>query len=622
MRFPYCDGDFIFYNNNLYFRACGEGTGEELFVFDGVNPPELVADLNTRTNDSYPNNLFVFQDRLFFSSDMGPNCFWSYDGSGSPALVGDENLKLGGIAYFTVLKDTLYFCAFDDDEEGVWRYDGSTTPEMLTNLNADSNSIGMVGLTTFREKLYYWRLWIENPQYDPLLHTELCTYDRKNPPTILLEFAPDYSPRPDWEWSEFIEYQGKLFFSYVDSVNGAELWQLDGDNPPALVADINPGIGSSNPGNFGIYDNKLCFSADDGEHGPLLWVYDGVNPPSLTGEHGGYPQYLTEFKGKLYYSSLIGGYPYKLTVYDGHLAPYIFNFAGNACNPTDLMVFHNRLYFWADNGKTEYERGLWVYDGIDQARMIAKVPGSRYNPNALTPYKDILYFRGEDVFHGSELWKYNCIPTSATLEPLACNIYRSPSGYYSWTESGSYADTLTNCLGCDSLLTIDLEIFYGTVNTAVSLEGTTLTAEEEGAEYQWLDCDRAYAMLYSETEQSFTPDESGSYAVIVTDEEGCTDTSSCYMVEVPDELTDPLAGKLRIYPNPFNDQIIIEFSELPVGRTSIEILDITGKVMFTDNMECTEASHTVNLSAMEGGIYFVRISNEGFTVSKKVVKVD
>ncbi|HAW18598.1 MAG TPA: hypothetical protein DCX14_00300 [Flavobacteriales bacterium] len=48
--------------------------------------------------------------------------------------------------------------------------------------------------------------------------------------------------------------------------------------------------------------------------------------------------------------------------------------------------------------------------------------------------------------------------TSASITESACASYTSPSGAYTWTESGTYADTIVNSTGCDSIMTIDLSI--------------------------------------------------------------------------------------------------------------------------------------------------------------------
>lgn len=48
--------------------------------------------------------------------------------------------------------------------------------------------------------------------------------------------------------------------------------------------------------------------------------------------------------------------------------------------------------------------------------------------------------------------------SSASIIESACASYTSPSGLYTWTQSGTYADTIENSAGCDSVLTIDLSI--------------------------------------------------------------------------------------------------------------------------------------------------------------------
>lgn len=54
---------------------------------------------------------------------------------------------------------------------------------------------------------------------------------------------------------------------------------------------------------------------------------------------------------------------------------------------------------------------------------------------------------------------------TSSITPISCDSYTSPSGNYVWTNSGSYTDTLTNVLGCDSIITINLTIKKSTSST-------------------------------------------------------------------------------------------------------------------------------------------------------------
>lgn len=55
--------------------------------------------------------------------------------------------------------------------------------------------------------------------------------------------------------------------------------------------------------------------------------------------------------------------------------------------------------------------------------------------------------------------------SSASINATSCGPYTSPSGNYTWNFSGFYFDTLTNAAGCDSILGITLSIENATTRT-------------------------------------------------------------------------------------------------------------------------------------------------------------
>ena len=84
------------------------------------------------------------------------------------------------------------------------------------------------------------------------------------------------------------------------------------------------------------------------------------------------------------------------------------------------------------------------------------------------------------------------------------------------TEANAGLNTavLQSSNGCDS--TVNLTLNVETIDNTVTVSGTTLTANQTGASYQWVDCDNGNAAISGETNASYTPTVTGNYAVEIT----------------------------------------------------------------------------------------------------------
>lgn len=105
---------------------------------------------------------------------------------------------------------------------------------------------------------------------------------------------------------------------------------------------------------------------------------------------------------------------------------------------------------------------------------------------------------------------------------------------FEWVNDITYlSDTILYSIvsstnGCDSIAILDLTI--NSVNTSVTnTNGVTLESNAPVALYQWLDCNDNFSAIFGANNQSFTPIESGNYAVQIT-ENNCVDTSTCHLV--------------------------------------------------------------------------------------------
>ena len=168
--------------------------------------------------------------------------------------------------------------------------------------------------------------------------------------------------------------------------------------------------------------------------------------------------------------------------------------------------------------------------------------------------------------------------------------------------------------GCDTLANITLS-FYDEINTEVTFADATLTALAEGAEYQWLDCDAGFETIPEQTAQSFTPDATGNYAVEITENGMCTDTSACYYVLVSN-VFEKTTETIAVYPNPANDVLTVDLNHNNGGN--LKVADFTGKIIINTTFQGSK--FTLDISQFPSGIYSLNIQAGEKSLNKKIIK--
>ena len=162
--------------------------------------------------------------------------------------------------------------------------------------------------------------------------------------------------------------------------------------------------------------------------------------------------------------------------------------------------------------------------------------------------------------------------TSSSFQESACNQYIAPSGAV-FDTTGIYTDIIPNAAGCDSVMTIDVDITEVDVNVTDNGD-QTLTADQGGAFYQWLSCTQGFAPVSGATNQTFVPTQIGQYAVEIT-YNGCVDTSNCYNI-TSIGITESGQELIEVYPNPAVGRLHLRATQN--GRVSI--FDATGRLVY------------------------------------------
>ena len=136
--------------------------------------------------------------------------------------------------------------------------------------------------------------------------------------------------------------------------------------------------------------------------------------------------------------------------------------------------------------------------------------------------------------------------------------------------------------------------------------------------YQWLKDDNAISKA---TAQSYVMIESGTYKVRTTDIYGCIAFSN----DLPDAFTgiddEAIAGQINMYPNPVKGEMILEVSDdLVMQGVDYSVLNELGQQVIPSQK--ASRSNKINFSGRSSGLYLVRLSINGSTVVRRVMKVD
>ncbi|REC41255.1 hypothetical protein DRF69_15445 [Chryseobacterium sp. 5_R23647] len=150
------------------------------------------------------------------------------------------------------------------------------------------------------------------------------------------------------------------------------------------------------------------------------------------------------------------------------------------------------------------------------------------------------------------------------------------------------------------------------INSTVTVSGSTLTAAQTGATYQWINCSNGNAPV-GVTTQSFTPTLPGNYAVIVTIA-GCTQTSSCQSVTLGVHDVDAIP-ELTLSPNPNNGILNITAKN---AIEKVEITNFAGQRLI--DFQPNSANAELNISQLKAGVYLVKVISKQQARVYKIIK--
>src|SRR5690606_13243004 len=177
------------------------------------------------------------------------------------------------------------------------------------------------------------------------------------------------------EIENFCDFNGDLYFSANEGINGTELWKSNGTIAgTVMVKDITPGSNGSYLSSLTPFSGKLFFSYSDGLES-AIWSTDGTE--SGTSEFKKFTNGAGEFtvvNETLYFTASEAGTGTELWKSDGtsggtSMIKDIYP-GPEGSGPLHLRGSGNLLFFLADNGSVGYE--LWKSDGTTGGTTLVK----------------------------------------------------------------------------------------------------------------------------------------------------------------------------------------------------------------------------------------------------------
>ncbi|MBQ5892298.1 MAG: T9SS type A sorting domain-containing protein [Bacteroidales bacterium] len=329
-------------------------------------------------------------------------------------------------------------------------------------------------------------------------------------------------------------------------------------------------------------------------------------------------------------------------VYEGMNTGFVsiaIDSAGNVENKPllrDNDIF--ALHVYSETNETQgYVNGLGSYDSLSVVELTAIAnacyqfvswnDGNTNNPRTFTLTKDTTFTA---LFEEIE---FNT-PISATI----CEGQVYNENGFNVSEAGVYTQTLTSVNGCDSIVTLTLNVnpIFNTELSATICEGSVYTengfnVSETGVYTQTHTsvngCDSIVTLTVSvnptfdttinatinpgETyaEFGFNESEAGTYVQNLQTEAGC-DSTITLILTVNSSLLETEIEEISFYPNPTDSKV--NFSQ---AIEKVEVIDLTGKAILTfSNVR------TINIESLASGAYYLRLTNDEKTIMQKVIK--
>ena len=183
-----------------------------------------------------------------------------------------------------------------------------------------------------------------------------------------------------------------------------------------------------------------------------------------------------------------------------------------------------------------------------------------------------------------------------------------------YSQTGTYIDSLITINGCDSVITTNLNVITDIENNITQNESYLLSTATGGIP--------PYTYLWNTGDTTQTLDllMDGVYWVIVSDINNCISDTTFYSIDWS-SIHESMLNQLNVYPNPSTGLINITFASKAKGEINIILYNLIGKVVFEQSLFefFGEFSTKININKKNKSMYILEIKSGEQSIKRKLI---
>ena len=283
-----------------------------------------------------------------------------------------------------------------------------------------------------------------------------------------------------------------------------------------------------------------------------------------------------------------------VSAFNGYTDVFTAKAIVSACN-----VYHIKLAI------TDAADGVWNSGVFFEAGSFNSIePGA---PNVQVITTDVLLCNGDSSGTATI-----CVQGGTTPYIINWNG-ANPNALHAGTYSVTVTDAVGNLGVQNFIINEPTAVSSNITQTIFDLEANIMGGTPNYT-YQWL-----FANIVVGTNATYTPIQNGDYYVIVTDANGCIDTSLIFNVtNVTSGINEQLSSSLMVYPNPFSQNTTINLLDHSSVR-NISLFDPQGRKVKDFTHKVTSDKIEIEKGNLQNGIYLLIIETNNYVSKSKLI---